>query len=96
MKQLEAAWGVALGPVPNRIRENLQLRGGVMVTDLQNGAWARQGIRKGFIVLRIDGSPVKGLQEWRDAVPPKTTKRDSCSKACIPMAAGDLRALPSL
>ena len=63
MKQLEAAWGVALGPVPNRIRENLQLRGGVMVTDLQNGAWARQGIRKGFIVLRIDGSPVKGLQD---------------------------------
>lgn len=61
MNQLEAAWGVALGPVPERIRENLQLRGGVMVTDLQNGAWAQQGIRKGFIVLRIDGSPVTGL-----------------------------------
>jgi len=63
IKQLEAAWGVALSPVPNRIREHLQLRGGVMVTDLRNGAWAQQGIRKGFIVLRIDGSPVKGLQD---------------------------------
>lgn len=63
MNQLEAAWGVALGPVPERIREKLQLRGGVMVTDLQNGAWAQQGIRKGFIVLRIDGSPVTGLQD---------------------------------
>ena len=63
MNQLEAAWGVALGPVPERIREKLQLRGGVMVTDLRNGPWAQQGIRKGFIVLRIDGSPVTGLQD---------------------------------
>ena len=68
MKQLEAAWGVALGPVPDRIRENLQLRGGVMVTDLRNGAWRQQGIRKGFIVLRIDGSPVTGLQDVERAV----------------------------
>ena len=68
MKQLEAAWGVALIPIPDRIRENLQLRGGVMVTDLRNGAWAQQGIRKGFIVLRIDGSPVTGLQDVERAV----------------------------
>ena len=68
IRQLESAWGVTLSRVPDRIREHLQLRGGVMVTNLQNGAWARQGIREGFIVLRIDGSPVTKLKDLECAV----------------------------
>lgn len=34
-----------------------------MVTSLRNGPWSRQGIRKGFIVLRIDGTPVSSLED---------------------------------
>ena len=68
IRQLETAWGVTLGTVPDRIRERLQLRGGVMVTGLRNGAWSRQGIREGFIVLRIDGSPVTGIPDLERAV----------------------------
>lgn len=68
IRQLETAWGVTLSRVPDRIRERLQLRGGVMVTGLGNGAWSRQGIREGFIVLRIDGSPVTGIPDLERAV----------------------------
>ena len=39
-----------------------------MVTGLRNGAWARQGIREGFIVLRIDGTPVTGISNLERAV----------------------------
>ena len=97
IRQLETAWGVTLSPVPDRIRERLQLRGGVMVTGLQRRmGTARHPQRLHCLAhRRLAG---KGPQNVARVVAraAKTTKRDSCSKACIPMAAEDLRALPSL
>lgn len=63
ISSLQQAWGISLGPVSDQTRQALRIRGGVMVTSLRNGPWSRQGIRKGFIVLRIDGTPVSCLED---------------------------------
>ena len=58
MDELQKSWGVELEPVSEDLCQALQIQGGVIVKNLKDGPWLRQGLRKGFIVLRIDGAPI--------------------------------------
>ena len=51
-------WGVQLAEAPSSLKQQLKLRGGLIVQNMRDGAWKRQGLRRGFILLRIDGRPV--------------------------------------
>ena len=61
--RLPASWGVKLEPLSPQKRQQLRLKGGVTVSDMTQGEWAQQGLRKGFILLRIDGSPVQDVAD---------------------------------
>ena len=58
MDELQKSWGVELEPVSEDLCQALQIQGGVIIKNLKDGPWLRQGLRKGFIVLRIDGAPI--------------------------------------
>lgn len=61
--ELERTWGVQLGKVPQTLRDKLDLRGGAMVTHMGAGSWRQQGLKQGFIVLRVDGQPITTVQD---------------------------------
>lgn len=65
---LQRAWGVTLGQVPNHIRQSLGIRGGVLVEHIRDGEWHRQGLRRGFILMRLDGQPVSTVEDLVRAV----------------------------
>ena len=65
--EFETAWGVMLGKVPQALREKLNLRGGAMVTDMKSGSWKQQGLKEGFIVLRVDGNPIMTVEDVFEA-----------------------------
>ena len=60
-------WGVSIEEVPQALLEQLNIRGGAMVTTIGPGSWQNQGLERGFIVLRVDGSPVTKAQDVFDA-----------------------------
>jgi serine protease Do len=64
----QAAWGVVLREVPQGTCQRLGIRGGLMTTELRQGEWSRQGLGKGFILLRVDGAPVSSLSDLRKAL----------------------------
>ena len=66
-QEFASTWGISLGKVPQALRDKLNLRGGAMVTHMRSGSWQRQGLRQGFIVLRVDGQPIMNAQDVFDA-----------------------------
>ena len=38
-----------------------------MVTHMGSGSWRQQGLKQGFIVLRVDGQPIMNVQDVFDA-----------------------------
>ena len=56
-------WGVTLGKLPQALRDTLNLRGGAMVTHMGSGSWRQQGLKQGYIVLRVDGQPIMNAQD---------------------------------
>lgn len=60
-------WGVTLGKLPQALRDTLNLRGGAMVTHMGSGSWRQQGLKEGFIVLRVDGQPIRNAQDVFEA-----------------------------
>ena len=65
--EFATSWGVSLGKVPQGLRDKLNLRGGAMVTHMGSGSWRQQGLKQGFIVLRVDGQPIMNVQDVFDA-----------------------------
>ena len=61
-------WGVQLRELDATERQSLRLRGGVIAEVLGDGEWKRQGLDRGFILLRVDGTPVHTEAEVRQAV----------------------------
>ena len=61
------SWGVSLSKVPQGLRDKLNLRGGAMVTHMASGSWRQQGLKQGFIVLRVDGQPIMNVKDVFDA-----------------------------
>ena len=65
----DAALGLLVEPVPNEVRKRLGIKsGGVMVSEVKSGPARRAGISDGDIILRINGKPVKGVEQFRELV----------------------------
>ncbi len=46
------------------LRKELSLDGGIQIKELGNGAWKEAGIREGFVITRINRTPVNDLDEF--------------------------------
>ena len=56
-------WGIRLAEVPENVQRSLHIRGGLMVSEIQPGAWTKQGLKEGFILLRVDGTPIRNEKD---------------------------------
>jgi S1-C subfamily serine protease len=46
----------------------LGIRGGLVASEVRQGEWSRQGLKQGFVLLRVDGAPVNSLADLRKAL----------------------------
>lgn len=63
--------GATLQPVPNNLRNKLGLKYGLQVESLKNGILSTSGIKKGFIILKVDNKPVRSVNELQDILAAK-------------------------
>jgi len=81
--------GLAVTEVPAQLREDLDLeKGGVLVTELEQGAGARAGIRKGDVIVMFANKKVKGVEHFRELV--EAAKPGSTVPVLIQRRAGPL------
>ncbi len=55
--------GAAFRPIPDDLKKQLNLGYGLEVTGVSNGKMAEGGIRKGFIILKVNNVPMKTLED---------------------------------
>jgi Do/DeqQ family serine protease len=51
--------GASLGEVDSELKSRLELDGGVQISDLRAGKLAESGVKRGFIITKVDGHGVK-------------------------------------
>lgn len=61
-------WGVSFESLSDEEKERLDIRHGVSTRVEGLGEWKRQGLRSGFVVVRVDGAPVDSEQEIESAL----------------------------
>lgn len=62
-----AQLGAEFAPLSMQIKRRLNYNGGLMVQEVKkNGAFARAGIEKGFIVLKINNKTVSSIEDVQD------------------------------
>lgn len=60
--------GAAFKPVDTDLRRQLNLGYGLEVTGVSDGKMADAGIRKGFIILKANGQPMKTVEDLEDVL----------------------------
>ncbi len=55
--------GAAFVDLPDNMKAQLNLRYGIQVTGVQNGKMKEAGIRKGFIILKANGQPIRTVDD---------------------------------
>ena len=55
--------GAAFRPVPDELKKQLNLGYGLEVTGVSNGKMAEGGVRKGFIILKVNNVPMKTVED---------------------------------
>jgi len=63
--------GASFRPVPDEIKKQLGIQSGLEVTELRPGALSAIGIKKGFIITRIDRVRVNSVKDIEDALKDK-------------------------
>ncbi len=64
-----STFGLNLADMPDSLKQSSKLKSGVLVTDVvANGAAARGGIRKGDILLTLNGTELANLAKFNEAV----------------------------
>jgi Do/DeqQ family serine protease len=58
-----AKLGVALRPLQEKEKKELGVEGGVKVVEVYPGPLKEVGVRKGFVIMRIDKKPVKTVED---------------------------------
>ena len=61
-------WGVRLSPATAQVQARLDVRGGLIVTDMRPGEWSDEGIRRGAVLLRVDGQPLESEEDLNEAL----------------------------
>tara|TARA_R110002050_G_scaffold204327_2_gene339714 strand:- start:20752 stop:22218 length:1467 start_codon:yes stop_codon:yes gene_type:complete len=67
-----AELGANFENVDSDLKKNLNIKYGVMVTNIQNGKFRKSGMHNGFIVTHIDNQPVKNVAEMEEILKSKT------------------------
>jgi len=57
-----------VGPLPDNIRRDLEIDGGVIVKNLGDGPARRHGIRRNDIIVELDRKPVTSVAEFEEVV----------------------------
>ena len=60
--------GAAFKPISSELKKQLNLSYGLEVTGVTDGKMADAGIRKGFIILKANGVPVKTVDDLEKAM----------------------------
>ncbi len=60
--------GAAFRELPEELKRQLRLSGGVEVTGVTEGKMKAAGVRKGFIILKVNGQSVKTVEQLEDIV----------------------------
>ena len=55
--------GAAFRPIPDELKKQLNLGYGLEVTGVSNGKMAEGGVRKGFIILKVNNVPMKTVED---------------------------------
>lgn len=61
-------WEVQLVPASAQIQARLDIRGGLVVTAIRPGEWSDEGIRRGAVLLRLDGQPLQSQEDLTQAL----------------------------
>ena len=61
-------WGVRLSAASAKVQARLDVRGGLVVSDIRPGAWSDEGIRQGAVLLRVDGQPLESEEDLEEAL----------------------------
>ena len=61
-------WEVQLEPASAQVQTRLDVRGGLVVTAIRPGAWSDEGIRRGAVLLRLDGEPLQSEEDLTEAL----------------------------
>jgi len=61
-------WGVRLAPASAQVQARLDVRGGLVVIDMRPGEWSDEGIRRGAVLLRVDGQPIESEEDLNEAL----------------------------
>lgn len=56
--------GAVFESVNEELQESLEIDGGVQVKDLESGAWREAGIKKGFVITKINKVPVDTIDDF--------------------------------
>lgn len=68
--------GAAFREVPQELKKQLNLGYGLEVTGVTDGKMSAAGIRKGFIILKANGQPVKSVNDLEDVLKAATQSPD--------------------
>ena len=60
--------GAAFKPISDELRRQLNLGYGLEVTGVQGGKMGEAGIRKGFIIQKVNGKPMKSVEDLEQAL----------------------------
>ena len=60
--------GAAFRPISQELRRQFRLNSGIEVTGVTNGKMKDAGIRKGFIILKVNGQSVRTVEQMEEIV----------------------------
>jgi len=60
--------GALFETVPETVSEQLKLEGGVQAIEVETGKWKSAGIKKGFIITKVDKTEINKLEEFIEVI----------------------------
>jgi S1-C subfamily serine protease len=65
-KDLVKVLGASFNDVNDELKEKLNIKGGVQITDINSGKIRSAGIKEGFIILKVDKKPIDNREELNE------------------------------
>lgn len=66
--KVTAALGAQFKEVPEELKEQLKLGGGIQIEGLNGGKLRSAGIKQGFVITKIDKKPIRSFDDFEQAI----------------------------